>query len=238
MTEDAGADTAGADTAAPEPTPDLPSLPVRIAQVFFSPGELFERLKAQPAWIGALVTLIVVSLIVQILFPEELLRQLVIDQLGEEADQAQIDSAMRLAGTLRFVGPVVITPVVAVLLAGLVLLIWNLILGGQASFSQAMSVVTHTLFIPTLGGILTVPLMIAANDATIALGLHLAVPGLDEEGFLYRFLKGLNLFSIWGAIVMGIGVSKLYPKTSAGSAALTLLSIYVVYRAVSAALFG
>ena len=225
------------DNGAPEQAADLPSLPARIAQVFFSPAALFDKLKARPAWIGALVTIVVVSLIVQILFPEELLRQLVMEQLGDNPEQAQIDAAMRLAGIFRYVGPVVFTPILAVVLAGLVLLIWNLILGGEASFAQTMSISTHTLFIPTLGGLLTVPLMIAAGDATVALSLDLLLPGLDEEGFLYGFLHGLNLFSIWAAVVLGIGVSRLYPKASAGSAALAILSLYVVFKAVSAALF-
>ena len=225
------------DNGAPEQAADLPSLPARIAQVFFSPAALFDKLKARPAWIGALVTIVVVSLIVQILFPEELLRQLVMEQLGDNPEQAQIDAAMRLAGIFRYVGPVVFTPILAVVLVGLVLLIWNLILGGEASFAQTMSISTHTLFIPTLGGLLTVPLMIAAGDATVALSLDLLLPGLDEEGFLYGFLHGLNLFSIWAAVVLGIGVSRLYPKATVGSAAFAILSLYVVFKAVSAVLF-
>jgi hypothetical protein len=226
------------DNGAPEPAADLPSLPARIAQVFFSPAALFDKLKAKPAWIGALVTLMVVSLIINAIIPEELIRQLVMEQLGDNPEPAQIDAAMRMAGILRYIGPIVLTPILAVILAGLILLIWNLILGGEASFAQTMSVSTHTLFIPTVGGLLTVPLMIASGDATVALSLDLLLPGLDEEGFVYRFLHGLNLFSIWAAVVLGIGVSRLYPKTSAGSAALALVSLYVVFKAVSAAVFG
>jgi hypothetical protein len=226
------------DYGAPHRAADLPSLPARIAQVFFSPAALFDKLKARPTWIGALVTIMVVSLIVQILFPEELIRQLVLEQLGDNPEPEQIDAAMRLAGIFRYVGPIVFTPILAVILAGLVLLIWNLILGGEASFAQTISISTHTLFIPTLGELLTVPLMIASGDATVALSLDLLVPGLDGEGFLYRLLHGLNFFGIWAAVVLGFGVSRLYPKASAGSAALAFLSLYVVFKAVSAALSG
>ena len=226
------------DSVAPERVADLPSLPARIAQVFFSPAALFDRLKAKPVWLSALLTLIVVSLLVNIVIPEELIRQLVMEQLGDNPEPAQIDAYMRIAGIVRYIGPVVFTPILAVILAGSVLLIWNLVLGGESSFAQTMSVSTHTLFIPTLGGLLTVPLMIAAGDATVALSLDLLVPGLDEEGYVYRFLHGLNLFSIWAGVVLGIGVSRLYPKASAGSAALVILSLYVVFKAVSAAVFG
>jgi hypothetical protein len=68
----------------------------------------------------------------------------------------------------------------------------------------------------------------------VSLSLDLLLPGLDEDGFVYGFLHGLNLFSIWAAVVLGIGVSRLYPKASAGSAAFAILSLYVVFKAVVA----
>jgi hypothetical protein len=160
------------------------------------------------------------------------------EQLGEDPEQTQIEAAMRMAGIFRYIGPVVFTPVLAVVLAALVLLIWNLILGGEASFKQAMSLTTHVLFIPTLGGILTIPLMMAADDATVSLSLHLLLPGLDDESYLYRLLKGVNLFSLWASVVLGIGVSRLYPKISFGSAAGVLLVLYVAFKAVTVGLFG
>jgi hypothetical protein len=141
------------DNVVPEQAADLPSLPARIAQVFFSPAALFDKLKAKPVWMGALLTMMVVSLIINVIIPEELIRQLVMEQLGDNPEPAQIDAALRMAGIFRYVGPIVFTPILAVILAGLVLLIWNLILGGEASFAQTMSVSTHTLFIPTLGGL-------------------------------------------------------------------------------------
>jgi hypothetical protein len=217
---------------------ELPSLPARIAQVFFSPGALFAALRARPVWLGALITLAVISLAANTFIPEELIRQLVMERLGENPEQAQIDAAMRMAGFFRYIGPVVFTPVLAVVLAALVLLIWNLVLGGEASFKQAMSVTTHVLFIPTLGSLFTIPLMIAANDARVSLGLHLLLPGLDDESYVYRLFRGLNLFSLWAAVVLGIGVSRLNPKVSFGSAAGVMLTLYVAFKAVTVGLFG
>jgi hypothetical protein len=133
------------DNVVPEQAADLPSLPARIAQVFFSPAALFDKLKAKPVWMGALLTMMVVSLIINVIIPEELIRQLVMEQLGDNPEPAQIDAALRMAGIFRYVGPIVFTPILAVILAGLVLLIWNLILGGEASFAQTMSVSTHTV---------------------------------------------------------------------------------------------
>jgi membrane protein, antimicrobial resistance system len=218
--------------------PEIPALPARLAQVVFSPGALFERLRERPVWLGALLTLVVLSVAANLLIPEELIRQLVMEQLPDNADPSSVETALRLAGILRLIGPIVFPPLLAVFLAAVVLLIYNLAAGGEASFAQSMSATSHVLFISTLGGLLTVPLMLAAGDAQVTLGLHLLVPGLDAEGFAYNFLHGLNFFGIWTAVVLGIAVSRIYPRRSAGSSMALFLSLYVVMKAAGAALFG
>ncbi len=218
--------------------PEIPGLATRLAQVVFSPGALFERLRERPVWLGALLTVVVLSVGASLLIPEELLRQLVMEQIPDNADPSAVETALRLAGIMRFIGPIVAWPLLAVFLAAVVLLIYNLLAGGEASFAQAMSATSHVLFIPTLGGLLTVPLMLAAGDVQVALGLHLLVPGLDSESFTYSFLHGLNVFGIWAAVVLGIAVSRIYPRRSAGSSMALFLSLYVVMKAAGAALFG
>ncbi len=218
--------------------PEIPALPARLAQVVFSPGELFERLRERPVWLGALLTAVVLSVAANLLIPEELIRQLVMQQMPDNADPSAAETALRIAGILRLIGPIVFPPVLAVFLAAVVLLIYNLLAGGEASFAHAMSATSHVLFIPTLGGLLTVPLILAAGDAQVTLGLHLLVPGLDSEGFAYNFLHGLNFFGIWAAVVLGIAVSRIYRRRSAGSSMALFLSLYVVMKAVGAVLTG
>lgn len=218
--------------------PEIPALPARLAQVVFSPGALFEKLRERPVWLGALLTLVVLSVAANLLIPEELIRQAVMEQLPDDADSSSVETAIRVAGVLRLIGPIVFPPLLAVFLAAVVLLIYNLLGGGEASFAQATSATSHVLFIPTLGGLLTVPLMLAAGDVQVTLGLHLLMPGLDSEGFAYNFLHGLNFFGIWAAVVLGIAVSRIYGRRSAGSSMALFLSLYVVMKAAGAALFG
>ncbi len=218
--------------------PDIPALPARLAQVIFSPGALFERLRERPVWLGALLTLVVLSIGANLLIPEELIRQLIMEQMPDNTDPSAAETALRFAGIMRLIGPIVAPPLLAVFLAAVVLLIYNLLAGGEASFVQAMSSTSHVLFIPTLGGLLTVPLILAAGDAQVTLGLHLLVPGLDSEGFAYNFLHGLNFFGMWAAVVLGIAASRIYRRRSAGSSMALFLSLYVVMKAAGAALFG
>ena len=47
----------------------IPSLPVRIVQVFVSPAKLFDDLRHRPAWLGAILGLIGLSIALQLLMP-------------------------------------------------------------------------------------------------------------------------------------------------------------------------
>lgn len=217
---------------------DLPNLAVRFGQVFFSPGRLFDSLKENPAWLGPLMVVAVASLAVTLVIPEELMREAFIAQAPADAPAEQIDTMMRI-GRWTGVAAAVVGPfLIAGILGGCLLFLYNMVLGGTATFVQLFSAAAHAMFVPMVGGLITTPLAIAAGDLNTALALHLLVPGLGAETYMYRFLHGLNVFSLGTAVVLGIAVSRLYPRRSAGSAAFTLVGLYVAVKAVVAAFGG
>jgi hypothetical protein len=214
----------------------LPNLPARIVQVFVSPAALFDSLKEVPAWIGMMLVLVLVSVVSSFLVPEEVMRELVQANMPAGAEQAQVDQAVSIARvwgrTLALVG----TPLTIAIIAGILILVYNVILGGEGTFKQLFSATTHAFAIYTVGGLLVLALILARGEMT-TLSLHLLIPGL-EEGFLFRLLRGINVFSLWTAAVLGIAVSRIYPKRSAGSATVLLVALYVLLAAILAALGG
>lgn len=227
------------DPTRPDPiAPTLPNLAARVVQLFVSPARLFERLRERPAWVGALVLLILLGVAIQAVIPEELVREAMLERAPADAPPEALEAQLRFASWIRFAGTVVITPAFLALLAGVVLLLFNVIGGGSASFVQAFSAVTHVNFIPTLGALVTLPLMLAAGDLHLQFSLGLLTPFLDPDGIAGRWMNGLNVFGIWATIVLGIAVSRLYPGRSARGAAAVLLALYVVAKGVGAALGG
>ncbi len=211
--------------------PEIPALPARLAQVIFSPGALFERLRERPVWLGALLTAVVLSVAANLLIPEELIRQLIMEQMPDDADPSGVETALRIAGILRLVGPIVFPPLLAVFLAAVVLLIYNLLAGGEASFAQAMSATSHVLFIPTLGGLLTVPLILAAgghgpggqdthDKRNPRADQDFPAPAHAVDAPLSRFTCFASLFGYWYA-VGGPTVSARQPKRAAPAAFMT-----------------
>lgn len=216
--------------------PELPNLALRAVQVFGAPGRLFERLRERPAWLGALLLVVGISLASSLLVPEELVRQAFLSGLPEGADPSQVEGQLEFFLTFRHVLSAVIPPIAIVVVAGILLFVFNLLFGGEASFRQMLSATSHAMLIPTVGGLLTLPLMQATGDIQTAMALHLLVPGL-EEGYLYRFLHGLNVFSLWAGVALAVAVSRFYPSRTVGGASATILGLYVAMKAVFA-LFG
>lgn len=214
----------------------LPSLPARIVQVFVSPGALFDRLKEVPAWIGMLILLVAVSIVSSFLVPEEVMRELVQANMPADAEQEQIDQAVGFARAWGRTLAVVGTPITIAFIAGILIVIYNVVLGGAGTFKQLFSATTHAFVIYTVGSLLTLALILSRGEMT-TLSLNLLVPGL-EEGFLFRVLRGLNVFSLWTAAVLGIAVNRIYPKHSAGSATTLLIGLYFVLAVVFATLGG
>lgn len=208
----------------------LPNLAVRIVEVFTSPGQLFEALRETPAWIGALLFIIGAGFLAQFFVPEDLIRDLIRAQAGPDTTSQQVDAALRIGAITRYIGSVLGPPIVFAIIAGILLLFYNVIQGGEGTFKQLFSATIHANLIGTIGGIAVLPLAIARGDLQTALALDLLVPGIDPSSFPFRFLHGVNVFGIWTIIVLGIAVSRIYPKVSTGGAIGFLTALYVLLK--------
>lgn len=214
------------------------NLAVRIGLLLFAPGELFERLRHRPVWIDALLLLLALNVVGNLILPEELLRQMAERQLPPDADPAALEGSMRFLRISSLIGAVVFTPLWAVLVAGYLLLVYDVLLGGEAGFRRLFSASVHALLVLALGGMLTLGLMIARGEVGAALALHLLAPGLEAEGWLYRFLHGLGVFGLWTAVLLGIAASRMYARRRAAPAVALLVGTYVVLKALMALIPG
>lgn len=212
----------------------LPALPVRALQVFVSPGTLFERLRERPAWLDVLVLVAALSLASTLLIPEELVREAMMQQAPEGTDAEQVE---QFTGFLRWTGMIsaVVGPLfVAAVVAGVAHLVFTLVLGGRCTYRQLFSAASHMMLVPTVGTLVTVPLILATGDVQTSLALHLLAPGIDTGTYAFRLLRGLNVFGLAGAVVMGVAVGQLYRSRSTGPAVALMVALYVALKAVMA----
>ena len=125
--------------------------------------------------------------------------------------------------------------------AGLVLGVFNAVLGGDATFKQVYAIVVHSGFLMALQQLFVLPLNYARQSMSSPTNLAVFFPFLDETSFPAMLLGGIDLFFIWLIVNLSIGIGVLYKRRTA-PIALTLLGIYVsvvlVIAGVRSALSG
>ena len=129
------------------------------------------------------------------------------------------------------VSQVVFVPVVATVIAGILLGVFSMILAGETRFKQVFAVVVHTGIILGLQQLFAAPLNYARGEIGNVTTVASLLPMLDPDGALAVVLDSFDFFRLWWLVNLAIGLSVLYncPLRTAG---LLLGSIYGVVVAV------
>ena len=234
------------------PAAPAKGLAARAFGVLFTPRATYASVVAQPRVLGALLTILVIVVGATALFLSTQVGQnAYIDQalssvegFGRQVNDQQMAGIERMAPYAPYitgVAQLVFVPLVAVIIAGLALALFNAILGGDASFKQAFAVVVHSYFIVALGTLFTMPLFYMRESMASATSLSVFFPMVDEATFLGRLMGSIDLFRIWWIVSLSIGFGVLYKKRTA-TIAWSLLGLYLiivlVFAGVRTALSG
>ena len=221
------------------------NLAARIVGVVFSPEETYRSIVAHPRVLGVLaVSTIVMSALWFVFLSTDVGMNAVLDQQMQIMDTLRIDLPDEVydqiearAPMARFWTPggfLVTVPLISTVVAGIMLLIFNVVLGGDATFKQAFAVVAHTEILIVLQQLFILPLNYVRETMASATTLAVFLPMLDASGFFARFLGWIDLFRIWYLVSLAIGAAVLYKRKS-GPIAWTLLGLYVLFALVVAA---
>jgi len=220
--------------------------PARILGVIFTPRAAYADVAARPAWLGAMLVVLVLTGGSTFAFlSTEIGKNAMLDQqrqtmesfgvkLNEQAMQRMEEGAAR-APYFAVVSQAVFLPVAALAVAGIVLAVFNAILGGDARFKQVFAIVVFSGVIFALGAIFVLPLDYARETMSSPTTLSVFLPFLEENSFLARFLGSIDLIRVWWFVSLSIGLAVLYKKRT-GPIAVTLLVVYAVIALVVAAI--
>jgi hypothetical protein len=218
----------------------------RIFGVLLSPRKTYAEVAARPRSLGVLaVVLLIMATGSAVFFSTEVGRQALIDQqvramesfgfkIPEEAYQ-QMEERLSRPTTPYFsaAGQVVVVPIIMLVIAGIVLAIFNAVLGGDATFRQAFVVVAHSGVIIAVQQLFVFPLDYARESLSSPTNLAVFLPFLDENTFPARLLGGIDLFLIWWMVNLAIGLGVLY-KRRTGPIAIGMLAVYLVIALIVA----
>jgi hypothetical protein len=228
-------------------TPDTPhpGLLSRMIGVIFSPRDTYAAVAARPTWLGVMViTLVVSAASTYVMMSSPDMQDAAFDQAlsniqGDPTDQqvARIETFISYMAPLYAAVTLIFGPVFTAAMAGLLLWIFSMLMGGSGTFRQVFAMVTHSGVISMLSGVFTAALLAAGVPPTGAqspsANLGVFVPMLDEMSFVVMFLSAFNLILIWWLVSLAIGLGVLY-KRRTGPIATTFMSLYVVIALIIA----
>jgi hypothetical protein len=215
----------------------------RIFGVLLSPRATYAAVAAKPRSLGVLVVVLVIIGVAQGLFMStEVGQQLVLDQQVRAmeafgmtiSDQMydQMEQGMKGAAITGPITQVIVWPIAMAIEAGILLVIFSLLMGGTATFKYVYAVVAHSSVIVALQQVFSMALSYASGTMAGA-NLGIFVPMLDERNFVTLFLGSIDLFFVWATISLAIGLGVLYRRRT-GPIATTMLGLYVAIALVIA----
>ena len=227
-------------TAAPKP------LPARLIGVVTSAMATFQTIVANPKWFGALaVTTLLVAVFSALPMTTEAGRQATLDQqvaamksFGVEVTDQVYDRMERSAARLPYTTAaftIILSPIFALIIAGLLFAVFNAAMGGEASFKQVLSVIAHAGVISTLGAIFSGSINYFRGGTGSVANLGALLPMLSEKSFAGSLLGTIDVFLVWYVVVLAIGLAVLYRRRTQ-PIAIALLGVYAVI-ALGIALF-
>jgi hypothetical protein len=224
--------------AGPDPGPK--SFAARLTGILFSPRETYESVVRHHGWVGMLaLSTLVAALGMAALLSTESGRQAMIDQSvsameswGRTVDDAAYAALEKQAAISRFVQPIailVIGPLMTFVIAGVLLGVFNALLGGDAKYKQMLSVVAHTAPVSVVQQLFTVPVNYFRGSLSSPTNLSVFFPMLEEKSFLVSFLGAIDLFLVWWAFILAIGLAVLYRRKTRPIA----IGLFVTYGAIA-----
>jgi hypothetical protein len=220
--------------------PTVPSkgLGARAFGVLFSPRATYAAIAARPRVFGALVAVIVIVVGATSAFlSTEVGQNAYIDQalssmegFGRQVNDQQMNGIERMAPYAAYItggAQLVFVPLVALIISGLAMALFNAILGGEASFKQTFAVVVHSYFIVALGAIFSAPLFYLRESMASPTSLSIFFPMVDDATFFGQLMGSIDLFRIWWIVSLSIGLGVLY-KRRTGAIAWSLLGLYLI----------
>ena len=218
----------------------------RIVGVIFSPRATYAAVAARPRWFGVLAfTALVVAGGFFILLSTEVGKQAAFDQQTQtlesfgvklsDAAYQSMEAGVERAKFLTPISQLIGLPLVLAIFAGILLGIFNALLGGDATYKQVFAVLAHSSVISALQTVFSIPLDYARQTLSSPTTLQVLLPFVDDASFLGRLLSTVDLFQIWGTISLAIGLGVLYKRRTA-PIAISLFAVYFVILIAIAAL--
>lgn len=205
----------------------------RIINIFVAPSRVFQFLAGNPVWAAPLILMTLYSgalnfTVVSTSAGEAAMReQIMSSPQAAQMPPERLTQALTIGKTMAGVGALIAVPVITFIGAGILYLLFSIVLGGEGTFKQTLAVYTHAGLIYLVTGLVATSIVLMKGSFKSSTSLAAFLPFLEETSFIYKFLQGLDLFIMWQLAVASIGMAIIHKMTTK-KAAIAIFSVYLV----------
>ena len=219
-------------------------LGARFFGVVFSPQATFERVAADPRWIGILLlTVGLFAAMVATLVSTDVIQRALLDQQTEAVEAfgvemtdemyAQMEDQMGMTPVYTAVSTLIFIPIGCLILAGVLYAAGYGLFGARATFEQVFSVVAHSGVIFPVTQLFVAPLNYFREAADSPTTFAAFAPMLETGTFAVNLLSAIDLIHVWWLMVLAIGLSVVWQRRVTGIAT-TLYALQIAIAFVVA----
>ena len=220
--------------------PAAMSLAARFIGVITSPKATYRSIVAHPKWLGVLaLTTVIVALFTSLPMTTPEGQQAWLDQQvrqreawGGQVDDAQYEGMRKTAAFTPYITAgfiIVVSPIFAVIISGILFAVFNAAMGGEASFKQVFTVVASAGAVSALSAVFSGTINYFRGAVGSAANVAVLLPMVDENSFAGRLLGMIDIFFVWWLVVLAIGLGVLYRRRTQPIAT----GLFVVYGVVA-----
>jgi hypothetical protein len=225
-------------------TPASKGLLARIIGIITAPKDTFTSVAAAPKWFGVLaISAVLIAFFAALPMTTEAGRQAAIDQQvqqrqafgiqTDDATYARIEQMSKIMPYMTAGSVLVFSPIMVLIIGGILFAIFNAALGGEASFKQVLAIVTHAGVISMVSAIFSGIINYFRGGVSSVANLGALLPMLPEKSFLASLLGAVDVFLVWWIVVLAMGLAVLYRRRTQ-PIAISLLAVYGVIAIVIA----
>lgn len=199
----------------------------RLTGVLFNPKATYNDIAADPSWALPLIILLVLSLVGIAVAGQRVGWRAIIEKRISEspraadlsADQRQeaIERGLKFGPPIAYIATAVIVPVAALVVAAVLMGVFNLIASARVQFVQSLGIVTYSWTPAIVAAIIGLIILFVKSPDTIDID-HVVADNVgaflsgDSPKWLMSLCTSLNLFTFWTIALMGVGFSAASPK--------------------------
>jgi Yip1 domain len=222
----------------------------RIIGVFFSPKETFADISKRPSWILPVVLMTVLGAAVAFVMNQKVDWRDVASKRIEESPRAanlspeqkeqQLAMSAKISPPIAYAFGIAWPILQAVIVAGVLLLAYNLIGGAGARFGSSLGITAHAYFPWILYSLLFILILYLKAPGTVDLDNPIAtnvgafLPESTPKAMM-SLAKSIDLFSIWTLLLISIGFTAINPKKLKGKSLSIATSVWAIYVAIKMA---